>query len=102
VLGVMPTSIDLGEVPVGSTAMGTFAVVHNGATPVVLTAVTGPSSRWTVCTTLRVGSTIPANGRQTGVLQGIPRVAGPVTGSFVVEGNDGADPHTVTVTVTGI
>jgi len=104
----VPNTLSFGNVDVGSSATLDFNLGDQGGFPLTITQSTPPSSQGFTALTnpftqlAGSGNVIPAN---TSIAESVgfaPTSPGPVTATWLFEGNDGSGVQTVTLTGTGV
>jgi len=102
-LNIAPTMLSFGNIQVGSTATLNLNVGDQGGMPLTITTSTPPATNgFTSLTTLSSGTVFAANTSTQETVQFAPTAAGPVSSSWIVQGDDGSGVQTVTMTGTGI
>ena len=85
-----PSSIDLGSVYVGATASASFELANTGASPLTILKSKPPiGNGFSVDVDIPEGSGLAVGASRTGSVHLRPTVAGPVTGSWVLNADDG-------------
>jgi hypothetical protein len=102
-ININPTTLNFGDVTVGSSSTLNFDVGDQGGFALTITQSTPPAtSGFTALTTLASGVTIDGNTSNQETVQFAPTSPGPVSATWILEGNDGSGPQTVTITGTGV
>jgi len=99
----IPSSLNFGDVYVGSSAILDFDVGDQGGLPLTITESTPPSTDgFSALSTLSVGTVIAADTSIQESVQFAPTSTGPLSATWLVEGNDGNGVQTVTLNGTGV
>jgi hypothetical protein len=102
-LNVVPTALSFGNVPLGSSATLNFDVGDEGAQTLTITQSTPPTTNgFTATSSLPVNTQIAANTSVQESVQFTPASTGPVSATWLLEGNDATGLQTVTITGTGV
>ena len=101
-LTVTPAQVDFGTVTVGKSATKSFDIADTGNLLLTLTKAAPPAAPFLVPTPVAEGQQIePGEAIHQGVTFS-PTKAGTFTGTYVITGNDGRGPQTVTFTGTAV
>jgi hypothetical protein len=108
-ISTAPDALNFGDVAVGSSATLNFDLGDQGGFPLLITQSTPPSTNGFRAVTnpfIQLGNTSPANtiSPNTSIQETVefsPTSDGAVTGTWLLEGNDGNGVQTVTLTGTG-
>jgi hypothetical protein len=102
-INIVPTTLSFGNVQVGSTASLTFNVGNQGGLPLTITSSTPPATNgFSALTTLASGTVFAANTSVQETVQFAPTSTGPVSSTWILQGNDGSGAQSVTMTGTGV
>jgi uncharacterized repeat protein (TIGR02543 family) len=102
-INIVPTALSFGNVPLGSSATLNFDVGDEGAQTLTITQSTPPSTNgFTATSSLPVNTQIDANTSVQESVQFTPTSLGPVSATWLLEGNDTSGLQTVTMTGTGV
>ncbi|HWP42503.1 MAG TPA: choice-of-anchor D domain-containing protein, partial [Blastocatellia bacterium] len=101
VIGVSPDSIDFGSVEGNQPATRPVVVSNSGSTNLVISAITGPGSPFSLVDPPQLPATVAPEGSLTLTVRFAPTAAQVFTGAFTIESNDPDDPF-VTVNLRGV
>jgi hypothetical protein len=99
IFGVNPTSLDFGDVALGSFKTLNVNVTNTGTDPLVISNASCAPSQFTVTPT---SFTIPAGGNHNFAVKFAPTALGPLTGTLTFTDNAAGSPHTVGLAGNGI
>src|SRR5487761_2407701 len=103
VLALIPTSLDFGNVQLGTTATLHFSVDNNGGLPLTITASTPPSANGFAATTsLAANTVIGADASIQETVQFTPTSTGLSTSSWKIVGSDNVSGQTLPIQGTGV
>ena len=96
VLSITPTSLDYGSVPVGTTSAESFTVSNTGSANLTITKSKPPATGpFTASTELSEGTTLVPGESVTETVVFTPTVAGAVSDTWIITGDDGSGPRTI-------
>jgi uncharacterized repeat protein (TIGR02543 family) len=102
-INIVPSTLSFGNVPLGSSATLSFDVGNEGAQTLTITQSTPPTTNgFTATSSLPVNTQINANTSVQESVQFTPASRGPVSATWLLEGNDASGLQTVTITGTGV
>jgi iron transport multicopper oxidase len=102
VLSITPTSLDYGSVPVGTTSAESFTVSNTGSANLTITKSKPPATGpFTASTELSEGTTLVPGESVTETVAFTPTVAGAVSDTWIITGDDGSGPRTISLSGTG-
>jgi hypothetical protein len=102
-INIDPTDIDVGDVDVGSTATASFNVGDQGGEPLTIEESTPPMTNgFSATTSLPVNTVIGADSHVEESVSFTPTSPGPVSATWLIEGNDASGVQTITFTGTGV
>jgi hypothetical protein len=102
-INITPTTLEFGNVQVGSSGLLGFQINNQGSLPLTITESEPPSSDgFTATSTLSASTVISANSSLFEQVEFQPQSTGTFVGSWLIEGNDGSGLQTVTLTGTGV
>ncbi|MHB8380342.1 MAG: choice-of-anchor D domain-containing protein [Acidimicrobiales bacterium] len=100
-INIDPTVLSFGNVQLGSTGSLTFNVGNLGGEPLAITTSTPPTTNgFSALTSLP--SSFAANTSVQETVQFSPTSTGPLSSTWIIEGNDGSGVQTVSMTGTGV
>jgi hypothetical protein len=101
-LTITPAAMDFGAVDVGSSASEVLTVTNTGNLNVTITKAAPPALPFVVDTPLPEGQVLSPEESLEITVTFAPTVAGKVTGSYLVNSDDGNGQHTVALTGTAV
>ena len=102
-LVVSPATLDFGNVGVGHSVTLSFLVENTGSSPLKVLAQSLPRGNpFTAVTSLLAGTVIAANASLKETVRFSPSTTGGASDTWVIVGDDGQGPHTVTLSGTGV
>ena len=109
-ISTVPSSLNFGSVPVGSSATLNFVLGNQGATPLTITMSTPPTTNGLSALTdplVQLQNTTPPDtiAPNTSIQESVqfaPTTNGPATAYWYIQGNDGSGVQTITLTGTGV
>ena len=96
------SSIDFGNVTVGSTASASVVVANGGGSPLQISESRPPLGGPFGTSSLPDGTTIPASGGVTETVRFTPATPGRFSATWEIAGDDGSPPRTITLAGTGV
>ncbi|MGO8723883.1 MAG: choice-of-anchor D domain-containing protein [Acidimicrobiales bacterium] len=101
-IAISPLSIDVGTVAIGQSATVSFTVGNRGGTPLTINQSKPPiSNGFSAVTTLKEATVIPAHVMDVETVRFSPRKTGTASATWLITGNDGSGPQTITFTGSG-
>lgn len=101
VMSLSTSTIDFGQVPVGTTATQSFTITNTGAGPMTLTLAKAPEGVFTSNVPAVEGDTIAPNGTRTISVQFTPTALRSEMGAYVLTADDGKGCQTINLTGVG-
>jgi hypothetical protein len=107
-INIVPTTLNFGNVTVGSSETLPFDLGNQGAMPLTITLSTPPATNGFAALTnpfTQLAGSSDQLAPNTSIQESVsftPTSTGPVTGTWLLEGNDGSGVQTVTMTGTGV
>ncbi|MCU1495962.1 MAG: bamB 2 [Acidimicrobiaceae bacterium] len=102
-INISSTALDFGDVQVGQSRTVNFYVGNQGGVGLDIMASTPPTTNgFSALSSLPAGASIGGNSTVEESVQFTPTATGPLSSTWVIEGNDGSGPQTITMTGTGV
>ena len=94
----VPSTVDFGIVPVGTSVTKTFAVTNTGTAPLTITKAKPPAGVYATATPLAENQVLSPGDTIQQSVTFAPATAYPATASYLITGDDGQGVQTVTLT----